>query len=207
MSNSYDVKRYVLKYIIVGDSSVGKTCLVNRLTNNTFNSQYDLTIGVEFGSYNMKIDDNEIKLQIWDTAGQESFRSITRAYYRGSSVAFLVFDITNRDSFQNVLSWYEDIKNFSNKNYIIYLVGNKKDLDDKRKIAYEEAQMFAEEHGLKYFETSAKTDINVTHIFRESAKDMYDICIEKNIYGEIGKPTPIYKTRPMHVAEKKTCKC
>lgn len=121
---------YILKFIIVGDSSVGKSCLLLQFTDNRFKQAHDLTIGVEFGARTLSIDKNtSIKLQIWDTAGQESFRSITRSYYRGAICSLLVYDITRRTSFQNVVRWLEEMREHAYSKMLIILVGNKKDLD------------------------------------------------------------------------------
>ena len=121
---------YIFKFIIVGDSSVGKSCLLLQFTDNRFKQAHDLTIGVEFGARTLTIDKTtNIKLQIWDTAGQESFRSITRSYYRGAICSLLVYDITRRTSFQNVVRWLEEMREHAYSKMLIILVGNKKDLD------------------------------------------------------------------------------
>ena len=124
---------YIFKFIIVGDSSVGKSCLLLQFTDNRFKQAHDLTIGVEFGARTLTIDKTtNIKLQIWDTAGQESFRSITRSYYRGAICSLLVYDITRRVSFQNVVRWLEEMREHAYSKMLIILVGNKKDLDSHR---------------------------------------------------------------------------
>ena len=138
-------------------AGVGKSCLLLQFTDKRFQHVHDLTIGVEFGSRMVSIDDKQIKLQIWDTAGQESFRSITRSYYRGAAGALLVYDVTRRDTFEHLASWLEDAKQHANPNMTIMLVGNKADLEHRRAVAKEEGAAFAEEHGLLFLETSAKT--------------------------------------------------
>ena len=121
---------YVFKYIIVGDSSVGKSCLLLQFTDQRFKAAHDLTIGVEFGSRTVPIDSqSNVKLQIWDTAGQESFRSITRSYYRGAICALLVYDVTRRETFQNLVRWMEEMLEHAYQRMTIVLVGNKKDLE------------------------------------------------------------------------------
>ena len=121
---------YVFKYIVVGDSSVGKSCLLLQFTDQRFKAAHDLTIGVEFGSRTVPVDgQNNVKLQIWDTAGQESFRSITRSYYRGAICALLVYDITRRDTFQNLVRWMEEMLEHAYQRMTIVLVGNKKDIE------------------------------------------------------------------------------
>ena len=167
---------YLLKYIIIGDAAVGKSNLLLRYVHGQFKPEYQLTIGVEFGAKNIEISSKIFRIQIWDTAGQENFRSITRAYYKNSVCALVVYDISSRDSFNNVMSWIEDCKNQSPKTIFIVLVGNKSDLDDKRQVSYEEGEALAKENGLMFLETSAKTAYNVVEAFNISAQ-----CILNNI--------------------------
>jgi len=123
---------YLFKYIIIGDTGVGKSCLLLQFTDKRFQPVHDLTIGVEFGARMVTIDGKQIKLQIWDTAGQESFRSITRSYYRGAAGALLVYDITRRETFNHLTTWLEDARQHSNSNMTIMLIGNKSDLESRR---------------------------------------------------------------------------
>ena len=122
---------YLFKLIIVGDATVGKSCILLRFISNNYRNSHDLTIGVEFGMKIININNKNIKLQIWDTAGQECFRSIIRSYYRNSAGAILVYDISNRKSFNNIIYWLEEIKKYASNNLSIILVGNKCDLDEK----------------------------------------------------------------------------
>lgn len=164
---------YLFKYIIIGDTGVGKSCLLLQFTDKRFQPVHDLTIGVEFGARMISIDQKQIKLQIWDTAGQESFRSITRSYYRGAAGALLVYDITRRETFNHLSAWLEDAKQHSNANMTIMLIGNKQDLEHRRQVSYEEGEKFAKENGLIFLETSAKTAANVEQAFINTAKEIY----------------------------------
>ncbi len=163
---------YLLKYIIIGDAAVGKSNLLLRYVHGQFKPEYQLTIGVEFGAKNIEISSKLFRIQIWDTAGQENFRSITRAYYKNSVCALVVYDISSRDSFNNVMSWIEDCKNQSPKTIFMVLVGNKCDLEDKRQVTYEEGKELADKNELLFFESSAKDGINVDEIFLNSAKEI-----------------------------------
>merc|ERR1711998_623782 len=156
---------YLFKYIIIGDTGVGKSCLLLQFTDKRFQQVHDPTIGVEFGARMITIDGKQIKLQIWDTAGQESFRSITRSYYRGAAGALLVYDITRRDTFNHLTTWLDDARQHSSSNMVIMLIGNKSDLTHRRAVSTEEGEAFAEKNGLTFLETSAKTAENVEAAF------------------------------------------
>ena len=145
MSHSYQ-----FKYIIIGDAAVGKSCLMLNFIDKRFRSEHDLTIGVEFGSKIIDIKGTKIKLQIWDTAGSESFKSITRSYYRSAAGALLVYDITHRDSFNHLSEWLNEARFNGNPAMAITLVGNKLDLDDQRIISVEEGQRYAKDNGLDF---------------------------------------------------------
>jgi small GTP-binding protein len=163
---------YLLKYIIIGDAAVGKSNLLLRYAHGQFKPEYQLTIGVEFGAKNIQIKNKVFRIQIWDTAGQENFRSITRAYYKNSVCALVVYDISSRDSFNNVTTWIEDCKNQSPKTIFMVLVGNKCDLNDKRQVTAEEGKELADKNDMMFFETSAKDGINVDEIFLNSANEI-----------------------------------
>ena len=171
---------YLLKFIIIGDAAVGKSNLLVRYTSGQFKEEYQLTIGVEFGSNNVIIGDNTYRIQIWDTAGQENFRSITRSYYKNTACAIIVYEINNKNSFENISSWIEECKNTAPKSILMVLVGNKCDLDN-REVTEEEGREFAEKNGMIFFETSAKTGKNVEELFKESVK-VIDQKIKENYY-------------------------
>ncbi|KAK8673474.1 hypothetical protein V6N13_111808 [Hibiscus sabdariffa] len=155
---------YLFKYIIIGDTGVGKSCLLLQFTDKRFQPVHDLTIGVEFGARMVTIDDRPIKLQIWDTAGQESFRSITRSYYRGAAGALLVYDITRRETFNHLMSWLNDARQHGNPNMAVMVIGNKCDLSHRRAVSKEEGEKFAKDNRLLFLETSARTSENAEEV-------------------------------------------
>ncbi len=163
---------YLLKYIIIGDASVGKSNLLMKFTQNKFTENYQATIGVEFGAKNLIINKKIYRIQIWDTAGQENFRSITRSYYKNSVCAMVVYDITSRKSFDNVMNWIEEIQNNSSKTILIVLVGNKIDLKDNRDVSFEEGKELANKNGIIFMETSAKTGEGVEEIFKKTVQEI-----------------------------------
>lgn len=172
---------YLFKYIIIGDTGVGKSCLLLQFTDKRFQPVHDLTIGVEFGARMVTIDQRPIKLQIWDTAGQESFRSITRSYYRGAAGSLLVYDITRRETFNHLARWLEEARQNAHQNMVILLVGNKADLDHRRQVSFEEGAKFAKDNGLIFLETSAKTAANVEEAFIRTAQKIYEL-IQTGVY-------------------------
>ncbi|XP_053676657.1 ras-related protein Rab-14 [Anopheles nili] len=164
---------YIFKYIIIGDMGVGKSCLLHQFTEKKFMASCPHTIGVEFGTRIIEVDKQKIKLQIWDTAGQERFRAVTRSYYRGAAGALMVYDITRRSTYNHLSSWLADTRNLTNPSTVIFLIGNKSDLESTREVTYEEAKSLAEEHGLLFAEASAMTGQNVEEAFLETAREIY----------------------------------
>ena len=162
------------KLIVIGDSFVGKSCLSLKATKGIFDTNYNPTIGFEFLTFFVKIKESNIKLQIWDTCGQEVYRSLISSFYRNASLALLVYSIDNEESFNSLETWLNDIKTLGNPNVNIFLIGNKADLEDQRKISKEKGEEFCKNHGIKLFlETSAKTGFNAQNIFLEGAKLLY----------------------------------
>ena len=165
---------YLLKYIIIGDSAVGKSNILTRYVYEKFSEEFQSTLGVEFAAKNAVIDNKIYRIQIWDTAGQESFRSITRAYYKNSVCAFIVYDVTNRESFENVKIWLDDIQKQCPQTTFLVLVGNKIDLESERQISYEEGASYAEKNNMLFIETSAKTGQNIGNLFLKSVEVIHD---------------------------------
>ena len=163
---------YLLKFIIIGDDLVGKSNLSSNYIDGRFTSEYESTIGVEFAVKNVIIRNTTYHIQIWDTAGHQNFRSVIRAYYKNTACAFVVYDISNRNSFNNVSTWIEDCRNNSSEKIFMVLIGNKSDLADKRQVSTEEGRELAEKYEMKFYETSAKTGENVNDIFNDSVDEI-----------------------------------
>ena len=164
---------YSFKFIIIGSSGVGKTAILKRLVEDTFSADSQSTIGVEFDSTIIEVDGQQVKLQIWDTAGQERFRSIAKAYFRNAVGVVLVFDITERKTFDDINMWLNDVHALCDPSAIIILIGNKGDLSESRTVTLAEAEQFAQHHQLTYLETSALNGTNVREAFVNVATTIY----------------------------------
>jgi small GTP-binding protein len=176
---------FSLKVVVVGESAVGKTCFLIRFVRDTFDDDTQSTLGIEFLSKIIQTDSRRIQLQLWDTAGQEMFRSVTRGYYRGSAGALVLFDISNRDSFENVERWLQDVKSVARADVVLILIGNKVDLEANRQVQSGEARDFAQRYGMKYFEVSAKTGVGVAEAINSCVS-----LIEKNLDAGNGPRPP-----------------
>jgi len=164
MGDEYD---YLFKILLIGDSGVGKSCLLLRFCDDTFSDGYQSTLGVDF-KFKTIVDaasKKVSKLQIWDTAGQERFRTITSSYYRGANAIVIVYDVTNSESYQNVKQWHSEIQRHGSKDVVTLLVGNKSDLASKRIVNIEAGKELAGELGVNFLETSAKESLNVAKTF------------------------------------------
>ena len=171
-NNKYDLS---FKMIVIGDAGVGKSCLTGRAIKDKFDADYCPTIGFEFLTFTTKIENKIIKLQIWDTCGQEVYRSLITNFYRNASLAMMVYSIDSKETFVHINQWLKEVKIQSHPDVKIILVGNKSDLKDKREVTYEEAKKFKDENMLLYFEeTSAKTGINSKEVFTEAARILYE---------------------------------
>ena len=163
------------KIIVLGDPGVGKSSLLGRATKNIFNAEYQTTVGFEFLTFTEKIGEKNVKLQIWDTCGQETYKSLISNFYRNASLAMLIYSIDSRESFNNIIKWLKEIKLQSNPDIKVVLIGNKADLENKRQVTIEEGNKFKEENEILFFqEASAKSGINAKEIFHEAAKILYD---------------------------------
>ncbi|KAF3777864.1 Ras-related protein, partial [Nymphaea thermarum] len=171
---------YLFKLLLIGDSSVGKSCLLLRFADDSYVDSYISTIGVDFKIRTVELDGKTIKLQIWDTAGQERFRTITSSYYRGAHGIIIVYDVTEQESFNNVKQWLNEIDRYASDSVCKLLVGNKCDLVDNKVVDTSTAKAFADELGIPFLETSAKDSINVEQAFLTMAGE-----IKKRMEGVI----------------------
>ncbi|KAL1952642.1 hypothetical protein VTO42DRAFT_4581 [Malbranchea cinnamomea] len=162
--------RKLFKVVFLGEQSVGKTSLITRFMYDSFDNTYQATIGIDFLSKTMYLEDRTVRLQLWDTAGQERFRSLIPSFIRDSSVAVVVYDISNAKSFQNTRKWVDDLRAERGNDVIIVLVGNKTDLNDKREVTTAQGEEEAKKNGMMFIETSAKVGYNVKQLFRRIAQ-------------------------------------
>eukprot|EP00250_Pteridium_aquilinum_P004010 c14263_g1_i2 orf=189-797(+) len=169
MNPEYD---YLFKLLLIGDSGVGKSCLLLRFADDSYLESYISTIGVDFKIRTVELDSKTIKLQIWDTAGQERFRTITSSYYRGAHGIIIVYDVTDQESFNNVKQWLNEIDRYASENVNKLLVGNKSDLTAKKVVDTQTAKAFADEIGIPFLETSAKNASNVEEAFMTMAAEI-----------------------------------
>jgi len=164
---------FLYKVVVIGDSGVGKSNLIDRYTKDTFREETKTTIGVEFGHKTIKVDDKIIKAQIWDTAGQERFKALTRGYYRGALGALLVYSILSKQSFENCETWLEELVTHADPGILVMLVGNKTDMEQQREVSTDEAKDFAHQNKLSFIETSAKDSTNVSEAFERLIQEIY----------------------------------
>lgn len=176
---------HLIKVLLIGDSGVGKSCLLLRFSDDSFTTSFITTIGIDFKIRTIELDGKRIKLQIWDTAGQERFRTITTAYYRGAMGILLVYDVTDESSFNNIRNWIRNIEQHASDNVNKILVGNKADMDEsKRAVPTSRGQSLADEYGIKFLETSAKTNLNVEQVFFSIARDIKQRLVETDAKAE-----------------------
>ena len=187
------------KILVLGDPSVGKSCFLIRYTEDTFQDVYLSTIGMDCKYKDVILEeDKSIRLQIWDTAGQDRFRSITKNLYKGAAGIMLIYDITNRNTFDNVKKWVNSIKEEVTSKVVIILVGNKIDLDKKRQVQTDEGEQIAEEFDMPFFECSALTGENINSAFETLAKKLVEVKAKAKQHGEQLKQNKVG-------SEKKSC--
>ena len=160
------------KLVFLGEQAVGKTSIITRFMYDTFDTNYQATIGIDFLSKTMYLDERTVRLQLWDTAGQERFRSLIPSYIRDSSVAVVVYDTTNRNSFTNCDKWIDDVRSERGSEVVIMMVGNKTDLPDKRQVSFEEGEAKSKKLNVLFIETSAKSNHNIKQMFRKLAESL-----------------------------------
>ena len=165
---------HIFKVLIIGNSSVGKSNILLRYTENVFNESFLPTIGVDFKIKNVTVKGQKVKLNIWDTAGQERFKTITSTYYKGSHGIALVYDITDKESFNAIHNWVGEVKKHAGANTAMLLVGNKCDMSNDRAVTYAEGQELAKTLGVSFLETSAKADLNIKETFQKLADEVHD---------------------------------
>ena len=192
MNNSFSDKIFInLNILLVGDANVGKTSILLKYTENFFPNQYQATIGVEYKMKIIKLNNMNIKLQIWDTAGQERYKSIAKNFFHSANGVFLVFDITNKQSFENLNKWIEDVKENSPKDCKYIIIGNKSDLSDQRTISTFEIDNFVKEKKSSYFEVSAKNDEGLNEAFINLSKEIIKDKNQEEIYQFYGHKNSI----------------
>ncbi|KAI5337957.1 hypothetical protein L3X38_017228 [Prunus dulcis] len=183
---------YLFKLVLIGDSGVGKSNLLSRFTRNEFNLESKSTIGVEFATKTTNVDGKTIKAQIWDTAGQERYRAITSAYYRGAVGALLVYDVTRGATFENVARWLKELRDHTDPNIVVMLIGNKSDLRHLVAVSKEDGKSFAERETLYFMETSALEATNVENAFTEVLTQIYRVVSKRAVEaGNNGSATAV----------------
>uniref|UniRef100_A0A3P9PPQ1 small monomeric GTPase n=1 Tax=Poecilia reticulata TaxID=8081 RepID=A0A3P9PPQ1_POERE len=204
---TYDL---LFKLLLIGDSGVGKTCVLFRFSDDAFNTTFISTIGIDFKIKTVELQGKKIKLQIWDTAGQERFHTITTSYYRGAMGIMLVYDITNAKSFENISKWLRNIDEHANEDVERMLLGNKCDMEDKRVVPKAKGEQIAREHGIRFFETSAKANINIEKAFLTLAEDILrKVCVAFHIKVCVCCVRNLFSSAPFLIknSEKKTSLC
>lgn len=194
---------YLFKLVIIGDSAVGKSNLLLRYTKNEFNLESKATIGVEFSTKALVVDNKTIKAQIWDTAGQERFQALTSAYFRGASGALLVYDITKTSTYDNLEKWLKKLKDHAEPNIVTLLVGNKCDLSELRAVKKDDATEFAKKHNMAFLETSALDSTNVDLAFQKLVTAIYQQLATSTPEGESGEKKKVEQGQKLVMEDKK----
>ncbi|XP_065065445.1 ras-related protein Rab-13-like [Rhopilema esculentum] len=199
-------KQYLFKVIIIGDSGVGKTCMLSRFAGEDVTKSHISTIGIDFKIRIIHINDDKVKLQIWDTAGQERYETITTQYYRRAHGVILVYDISSRHSFDNMRKWLKYVDEYASSNVKMIIVGNKCDLEVQRQVTPEEGQKLASQYEVPFYETSAYAYVNIDEAFSRIAKQIYEgrIVEERKEFsdGELKSTIPLDEKKP-----RQSCSC
>ena len=199
---------FIFKVLLLGNSNVGKSSLFLRFVDDIWNDTFVPTIGVDFKIKTFDIDEKKIKMQIWDTAGQERFKNIIASYYRGAHGILLIYDVTDKDSFKNLSNWLIEIEKNANKNVLKVLIGNKTDLEDKRVVTYNQGKEFADTYGLKFLETSAKKNLNVSEAFITLGRELMQASDDKKIIKQKqNKTVTVTKAQDLNKQEQKKGCC
>ena len=205
-SKGSDEYEFIFKVLLLGNSNVGKSSLFLRFVDDIWNDTFVPTIGVDFKIKTFDIEEKKIKMQIWDTAGQERFKNIIASYYRGAHGILLIYDVTDKDSFKNLSNWLIEIEKNASKNVLKVLIGNKTDLEDKRVITYNQGKEFADTYGLKFIETSAKKNLNVTEAFETLGRELMQASEDKKITKQRqNKKISVAKAQDLDIEKKKGC--
>eukprot|EP01111_Echinosteliopsis_oligospora_P019422 TRINITY_DN9404_c0_g1_i1.p1 TRINITY_DN9404_c0_g1~~TRINITY_DN9404_c0_g1_i1.p1 ORF type:complete len:207 (-),score=38.99 TRINITY_DN9404_c0_g1_i1:106-726(-) len=196
---------YLFKLLLIGDSGVGKSCLLLRFADDTYTDSYISTIGVDFKIKTITLDNKVIKLQIWDTAGQERFRTITSSYYRGAHGIIVVYDVTEEATFNNVKQWMQEIQRYACESVCRLLVGNKSDLVDKRMVDASTAKEYADSQNIPFLEASAKSSANVEQSFMTMAAEIKTQQSGNSISVPAGQAQPVKISAGVQIKKKKKC--
>ena len=196
---------FSFKILLIGESGVGKTCLLLRFTDDTFTVNHQTTIGVDFKQKTLLIKDKIIKVQVWDTAGQERFRTLTKSFYKIADGIILTYDVTNVESFISIKNWLRQVDQYADISVLKIIVGNKCDYDEKRVVTFEEGEKFATGYNIPFFETSAKSNVNVSKTF----SFLTEILLKKNFNLESNESGKISLQRDdeIMVKNEKSDKC
>ena len=206
MSGSDQDYEFIFKVLLLGNSNVGKSSLFLRFVDDVWNDTFVPTIGVDFKIKTFEIDSKKIKMQIWDTAGQERFKNIISSYYRGAHGILLLYDVTDKESFKNLSNWLIEIEKNASKNILRILIGNKCDLEDKRVITHAQGKEFADTYGLKFIETSAKKNLNVSEAFETLGRELMNAGAEKKIEKQKeNKKISVAKAQDLTTQNKRGC--
>lgn len=196
---SFDTYDYLIKCLVIGDSGIGKSSLMLRFTNDVFSNEYISTIGVDFKIKTIALENKTIKYQIWDTAGQDRFRTITSSYYRGSNAILICYDVTEKETFQNVKKWLEEVKRYATGNPLLILCGTKSDLSNKRQISTIDGKNYATDNNMLFFETSAKNNLNVKEIFESIANNK--INNKNNLINDINNKNNFINNKTVNLQQ------